>query len=67
VKVARVVLTGEGPLLVSGPVDLELPDGTRVRSRRPVTAVCTCRRSGRYPFCDASHRTAPDLPDGGKP
>jgi CDGSH-type Zn-finger protein len=55
--VTRVVLTEEGPVLVSGPVDLELPDGSRVSSLRPVTAICTCRRSRRYPFCDASHRT----------
>lgn len=58
--VARLVLTTDGPVLVSGPVDLELPDGTPVSSRRPVTAVCTCRRSRRYPFCDASHRLPAD-------
>jgi CDGSH-type Zn-finger protein len=33
-----------------------LPDGTRVRSDRPVSALCTCRRSRRQPFCDTSHR-----------
>jgi CDGSH-type Zn-finger protein len=52
----RVVVTGEGPVLVSGPVEVELPDGRRVRSERPVTALCTCRRSKRQPFCDTSHR-----------
>jgi len=52
----RVVLTGEGPLLVEGPVEIELPDGTLVRSERPVSALCACRRSKRYPFCDTSHR-----------
>ena len=52
----RVVLTDEGPMLVSGPVDIVLPDGSRVRSERPVTALCTCRRSRRQPFCDTSHR-----------
>jgi len=53
----RVTLTGDGPVLVDGPVDVELPDGRRVRSERPVTAICGCRRSRRYPFCDTSHRT----------
>lgn len=53
----RVTLTGEGPVLLSGPVELVLPDGQRVISHRPVTALCTCRRSRRYPICDASHRT----------
>jgi CDGSH-type Zn-finger protein len=27
-----------------------------VRSDRPVTALCVCRRSRRAPFCDTSHR-----------
>lgn len=52
----RILLTDEGPMLVSGPVEIELPDGRRVRSERPVTALCTCRRSRRQPFCDTSHR-----------
>lgn len=34
-----------GPLLVDGPVDAVLPDGTAVRSDRFVVAICTCRRS----------------------
>jgi CDGSH-type Zn-finger protein len=55
-RVARVVVTDEGPLLVSGPVDIVLPDGRRVRSERPVSALCTCKRSRRQPFCDTSHR-----------
>lgn len=52
----RIVLTEEGPALVWGPVELVLADGTRVSSRRPVTALCLCKRSRRYPFCDTSHR-----------
>jgi hypothetical protein len=53
----RMELTGDGPLLVFGPVRLVLPDGRQVESDRPVTAVCLCRRSRRYPLCDTSHRT----------
>ena len=52
----EVVLTDDGPVLVSGPVEVVLPDGRRVRSDRPVTAICVCRRSKRAPFCDTSHR-----------
>ena len=52
----EVVLTGDGPVLVTGPVEVVLPDGRRVRSDRPVTALCVCRRSRRAPFCDTSHR-----------
>jgi CDGSH-type Zn-finger protein len=52
----RVVVTDDGPVLVSGPVEVLMPDGSRVRSDRPVTALCVCRRSRRQPFCDTSHR-----------
>lgn len=56
-RVTRVVVPdGIGPLLVDGPVEVALPDGSTVRSERPVVALCTCRRSRRFPFCDTSHR-----------
>jgi len=45
-----------GPLLIEGPVELTLPDGSTVRSDRFLVAICACRRSRRYPFCDTSHR-----------
>lgn len=52
----RVVITDDGPVLIHGPVEVELPDGSRVRSDRAVTALCVCGRSRRHPFCDTSHR-----------
>ncbi|MFJ6774080.1 CDGSH iron-sulfur domain-containing protein [Kitasatospora sp. NPDC091257] len=52
----RVVIVPGGPLLVEGPVEVVLPDGTVRRCDRPVVALCACRRSRRYPFCDTSHR-----------
>ena len=52
----EVVVTADGPVLITGPVEVVLPDGSRVRSDRPVTALCVCRRSRRAPFCDTSHR-----------
>jgi len=45
-----------GPILVQGPVEVRLADGSRVVSRRPMVALCACRRSRTYPFCDTSHR-----------
>lgn len=45
-----------GPMLVDGPVRIELEDGTAVESDRFMVAVCTCRRSKSYPLCDTSHR-----------
>ncbi|MFJ6351020.1 CDGSH iron-sulfur domain-containing protein [Streptomyces sp. NPDC054835] len=53
---ARITPLAEGPLLVEGPVEIVLPDGTIRRSDRPVVALCRCRRSLREPFCDTSHR-----------
>jgi CDGSH-type Zn-finger protein len=55
-RINRVTIDEGGPIMVEGPVELDLPDSTRVRSDRPVVAVCACRRSKRYPFCDTSHR-----------
>ncbi|MFL6113900.1 MAG: CDGSH iron-sulfur domain-containing protein [Catenulispora sp.] len=53
----RVVMAERtGPILVQGPVEVRLPDGRRVLSRRPMVALCACRRSRDYPFCDTSHR-----------
>ena len=52
----RVRIVPGGPLLVEGPVELVLPDGQTVTSDRFVVAICACRRSRRYPFCDTSHR-----------
>ena len=63
----EVVVTADGPVLVSGPVEVVLPDGRRVRSDRPVTALCVCRRSRRAPFCDTSHRRKVRPPDDPSP
>ncbi|MBT2869911.1 CDGSH iron-sulfur domain-containing protein [Streptomyces sp. McG7] len=46
----------KGPMLVEGPVEVELEDGSVVSSDRFQVALCTCRRSRRYPWCDTSHR-----------
>ncbi|MFJ3639742.1 CDGSH iron-sulfur domain-containing protein [Streptomyces sp. NPDC090108] len=54
--VPRVTPIPGGPLLIEGPVEIVLPDGTLLRSDRPVVALCTCRRTRRPPFCDTSHR-----------
>ncbi|MFE1558650.1 CDGSH iron-sulfur domain-containing protein [Streptomyces sp. NPDC058734] len=46
----------QGPILIEGPVEIVLEDGTVARSDRFVAALCTCRRSRVYPWCDTSHR-----------
>lgn len=53
----RVTVDPEGPLLVEGPVEVVADDGTVSVSERFTVAICTCRRSRTYPWCDTSHRT----------
>lgn len=45
-----------GPVMVQGPVRIEMPDGSVVESDRFMVAICACRRSKNYPLCDTSHR-----------
>ena len=41
---ARVVrIVPNGPVMVQGPVRIEMPDGTVVESDRFMCAICTCR------------------------
>jgi CDGSH-type Zn-finger protein len=53
-RTVRVVPSG--PVMVEGPVRIEMPDGSVVESDRFMVAICTCRRSKNYPLCDTSHR-----------
>ncbi len=53
-RVVRVV--PGGPMLVQGPVRIEMPDGSVVDSDRFMVAICMCKRSKNYPLCDTSHR-----------
>jgi len=53
---ARIVrIVASGPVMVQGPVRIEMP-GSVVESDRFMVAICTCRRSKAYPLCDTSHR-----------
>jgi CDGSH-type Zn-finger protein len=52
----RITLVQGGPALVEGPVELVTDDGTVVTSDRFLVALCMCRRSKTFPFCDTSHR-----------
>ncbi|EYT82473.1 CDGSH iron-sulfur domain-containing protein [Streptomyces andamanensis] len=61
----RVTVRRQGPILLDGPVEVELEDGTTVSSDRFRVALCTCRRSRRYPWCDTSHRRRAPGPSGG--
>lgn len=52
----RVVIDPGGPVLVEGPVEVDLGDGRTACSDRFMVALCACRRSRDYPWCDTSHR-----------
>lgn len=52
----RITLNDNGPWLVEGPVEVTCADGTTVASDRFAVAICTCRHSRIYPWCDTSHR-----------
>ncbi|MFE1953151.1 MULTISPECIES: CDGSH iron-sulfur domain-containing protein [Streptomyces] len=52
----RIRADRTGPLLVEGPVEVTDADGVVHTSRRFQVAICTCRRSRIYPWCDTSHR-----------
>lgn len=43
-------------MLLEGPVEVTLDDGSTVTSDRFTVALCVCRRSRAYPWCDTSHR-----------
>ena len=53
-RVVRVV--AGGPLMVEGPVSIEMPDGRVIESDRFMVAICACKRSKNFPLCDTSHR-----------
>lgn len=52
----RVTVDREGPYLVEEPVEVIDDDGYSLVSHRFTVAICTCRRSRTYPWCDTSHR-----------
>jgi len=52
----RITVDREGPLLVEGPVEVTDGEGEVHESHRFQVAICTCRRSRTFPWCDTSHR-----------
>jgi 3-phenylpropionate/trans-cinnamate dioxygenase ferredoxin subunit len=45
-----------GPLLVSGPIELVDHEGRTILVEAEKIALCRCGHSSRKPFCDATHR-----------
>ena len=54
-SVPRIQVVADGPLLVRGPITVELPDGSE-RTEEKRAALCRCGSSDNKPFCDGTHR-----------
>ena len=50
-----IKVTRDGPLLIAGTVNLEMPDGS-MEKRDKAVALCRCGSSSNKPYCDGSHR-----------
>ena len=53
---AKIEVTANGPLILTGDVTITHTDG-REEVRKRSTALCRCGQSGKKPFCDGSHTT----------
>ncbi|MBE3553350.1 MAG: CDGSH iron-sulfur domain-containing protein [Kyrpidia tusciae] len=52
----RIRLRDNGPLVVTGPVELVDAQGQAFEVEDSF-ALCRCGQSGKKPFCDGTHRT----------
>ena len=53
----QIAVIPDGPLWVSGGLEVTRSDGTRLETRNRVT-LCRCGQSGSKPLCDGSHQEA---------
>ncbi|AIC72166.1 CDGSH iron-sulfur domain-containing protein [Mycobacteroides abscessus] len=51
-----VRIVAAGPMMVEGPLSIQLPNGDVVEVDRFQVAICMCHKSSCYPLCDTSHR-----------
>ncbi|MFG1664214.1 CDGSH iron-sulfur domain-containing protein [Streptomyces sp. Y7] len=63
----RIRVRRDGPLLIEGPVEVVDENGEVTVSQRFAVAICTCRRSRMFPWCDTSHRRRGGRPCEGGP
>lgn len=54
----KIVCKPNGPLSVSGPIEIVNSQGTPipVDPAKPVISLCRCGHSANKPFCDGSHK-----------
>lgn len=53
----KITSKHNGPYLVTGPIDLETPEGQAIEvpAGRTTIALCRCGASVNKPFCDGTH------------
>ncbi|MCI5055516.1 MAG: (4Fe-4S)-binding protein, partial [Flavobacteriales bacterium] len=49
----KVTLIDNGPALIEGTLELNMPDGQKWTTSK--VALCRCGKSGKNPYCDGSH------------
>ena len=52
-----IAVTPNGPIVVKGPVALQLPTG-QTEKRSGAFSLCRCGQTQRTPYCDGSHLTS---------
>jgi CDGSH-type Zn-finger protein len=55
VSAVRLILLPDGPLEVTGPVEIVRQDGDPIEIPSSTAYLCRCGRSASKPFCDGSH------------
>ena len=51
----QIVPTENGPLKVTGPIELRGPDGSEIAVPGQTVFLCRCGGSTNKPFCDGTH------------
>ena len=51
----QIIPVADGPLKVTGPVELIDPHGNRIPTQKGTVYLCRCGGSTNKPFCDGTH------------
>lgn len=54
----KIEILKNGPLIVTGELEITDAEGRPVPVEKETVALCRCGQSGNKPFCDGSHRAA---------
>ncbi len=54
----KMMVINNGPLRVSGPIELVDDDGAPIATKKDTVFLCRCGASTNKPFCDGAHSKA---------